>query len=320
MIHATRLIRSATMVAFGLYLAACSQPSQGLASRSSKLTIGVAVPESSAWFYEQMEKGIRNRARQFGLTATVLESTSIAMQQREVDNFVSEHVAAIVLTPYDSVALDPAMAEANAARIPVITVDIASTHEEWRAYANVQSDNTGGGVAAGKLMCLATKGKGEVAILDEPEVTSVRERVSGFVKALGSDCRRVQIIADVDARSRYDQSKGNTELIIRAHPTLSGVFAINDVTAHGAIDALGSRLSGRRIALISYDGEPAAVCAEERNLIYAEIIQNPSKLGSMAVDDARHAIEQKAPRNVTIPTGIVSKKVVDSKCTMKWQE
>ena len=47
-------------------------------------------------------------------------------QQSQVEDFISQKVAAIVLTPYDSQAIGSAIAEANKAGIPVFTADIAN--------------------------------------------------------------------------------------------------------------------------------------------------------------------------------------------------
>jgi len=49
-----------------------------------------------------------------------------------------------------------------------------------------------GGAQAGKLMCAAIPGHvGTIAIIDEPEVTSVQDRVKGFKQAIAANCSGV---------------------------------------------------------------------------------------------------------------------------------
>src|SRR6202035_2651452 len=112
-----------------------------------------------------------------------------AKQQSQVEDFISQKVAAIVLTPYDSQAIGSAIVEANKAGIPVFTADIANASKDGKVVAHIASDNVQGGAQAGKLLCAAVgTGAVEIAIIDEPEVTSVQDRVKGFKAAVAAGC------------------------------------------------------------------------------------------------------------------------------------
>ena len=124
---------------------------------------------------------MRAEAAKYGYALVVVDaSRDNAKQQSQVEDFISKHVDAIVLTPYDSQAIGSAIVEANDANIPVFTADIANTSNQGNVVAHVASDNVQGGFEAGKLICQAVGKSGSVAIIDEPEVTSVQDRVKGF--------------------------------------------------------------------------------------------------------------------------------------------
>jgi ribose transport system substrate-binding protein len=162
------------------------------ASSGAHKTIGVSIQNREAQFYQDMESGMRSEAAKHGYALIVVDaSRDNARQQSQVEDFISKHVDAIVLTPYDSTAIGSAIAEANAAGIPVFTADIASTSKQGHVLSHIASDNVQGGFAAGKLICEAVGKSGSIAIVDEPEVTSVQDRVKGFKEAIAQLCPSV---------------------------------------------------------------------------------------------------------------------------------
>ena len=128
-----------------------------------------------------MESGMRAEAAKYGYSLIVVDANrDNARQQSQVEDFISKRVDAMVLTPYDSAAIGSAIAEANSANIPVFTADIASQSNQGHVVAHIASDNVQGGFEAGKLICAAVGKSGTVAIVDEPEVSSVQQRVDRF--------------------------------------------------------------------------------------------------------------------------------------------
>ena len=69
--------------------------------------IGVSIPISGTpSFYQQLAAGIDNKAKKYGIITVIKQASDVAEQQRQLEGFVGDHVAAIILTPYDSVAID----------------------------------------------------------------------------------------------------------------------------------------------------------------------------------------------------------------------
>ncbi len=168
-----------------------TSPAASAAAASGGKTIGFSVQNREAQFYQDVESGMKAEAAKYGYTVAVVDAArDNAKQQSQVEDFISQKVSAIVLTPYDSQAIGSAIVEANKAGIPVFTADIASASKDGKVVSHVASDNVQGGAQAGKLMCAALpSGVGSVAIIDEPTVTSVQDRVSGFRAALAAGCK-----------------------------------------------------------------------------------------------------------------------------------
>ncbi len=273
-------------------------------------TIGVSIQNREAQFYQDMEGGMKSEAAKYGYTVTVVDaSRDNSKQQSQVEDFISQKVAAIVLTPYDSQAIGSAIVEANKAGIPVFTADIANGSKQGVVVAHIASDNVQGGGQAGKLMCKALgSGGGSVAILDEPEVTSVQDRVKGFRAALAAGCPAVKVVADIDGGGERAKASSSMDDILQSHKDLKGVFGINDDSALGAaraIDAAG--LSGK-VIVIGYDATPEARTAIKNGSMYGDAIQHPDQIGAKTIDAIHDFFSGKKPdKKIAVPVGTFTK-------------
>jgi len=263
-------------------LAACSGSNT---SKPGGKTIGVSIQNREAQFYEDMESGLRSEAGKYGYNVIVVDANrDNALQQSQVEDFIAQKVDAIVLTPYDSQAIGSAIAEANKAGIPVFTADIASTSKLGTVVTHIASDNVQGGEAAGKLICTGVGKNGSVAIIDEPEVTSVQDRVKGFKQALAADCPGVKVVADVDAGGQRDNAANSTSDILQSHKDLKGIFGINDDSALGALASVKAAGLVGKIAIVGYDATPEARTAIAAGQMYGDAIQYPQQIGQKTVD------------------------------------
>jgi len=141
--------------------------------------IGVSLLTKQHVFYQDLERGLRDAAKEAGAELLV-ESAEFdpKLQDDQVGNFVVEKVDAIILCPADSKSVGGAVKKANAAGIPVFTADIAA--EEGEVVSHIASDNEQGGELAAQYLAEQLGGEGKVVIIDHPAVTSVQERVAGF--------------------------------------------------------------------------------------------------------------------------------------------
>lgn len=266
-------------------VAACSHASSGSQAASGGKTIGVSIQNREAQFYQDMEAGMRAEASKYGYNLIVVDANrDNAKQQSQVEDFISKKVDAIVLTPYDSQAIGSAIVEANNASIPVFTADIASTSNQGKVVAHIASDNVQGGFQAGKLICQAVGKSGTVAIIDEPEVTSVQDRVKGFKQALSQLCPGVTIVADVDSGGTRTKASSDAGDILQAHKNLNGIFGINDDSALGAVTAVKAAGMNGKVAIVGYDATPEARAAIASGAMYGDAIQSPKKIGGTTID------------------------------------
>ena len=297
----------------GAVLAACSGHSSSSGSaqstaRAGGKVIGVSIQDLEAQFYQQMEAGMKSEAAKFGYQLDFEDANrDNARQQSQVEDFISRRVDAIVLTPYDSQAIGSAIVEANAAKIPVFTADIANASGRGHVISHVASNNVKGGEEAAKLMCQAIHGTGTVAILDEPEVTSVQDRARGFKAGIAQFCPNVKIVADRDAGGTRDKANADMSDLLQSNPNLSGVFGVNDDSALGALSAMQAA-GVSSVQIVGYDATPEARAAIAKGQIYGDVVQHPQEIGIDTID-AVHAYftGKKVPARVDVPVGAFTK-------------
>jgi ribose transport system substrate-binding protein len=287
---------------------ASSAPASPAPAGAGTKTIGVSIQDLEAQFYQQMEAGMQSEAKKYGYRVVFVDANrDSSKQQSQVEDFISKKVDAIVLTPYDSQAIGSAIAEANNANIPVFTADIANASKQGKVVAHVASDNVQGGEMAASLMCKAVGGSGSIAILDEPEVTSVQDRVKGFKMGIAKNCPGVKIVAEVDSGGTRDKANSDMSDILQAHKDLKGVFGINDDSALGAVTAV--RAAGAsNVAVVGYDATPEARTQIKNGQMYGDAIQYPDKIGALTVDAIHDYFSgKKVPAKIAVNVGTFTK-------------
>ena len=299
-------------LALGIAISAChsSHTQNNAGSSSAGPLIGVSIQNREAQFYQDMEAGMKSEAAKYGYTVHVVDaSRDNAKQQSQVEDFVSQNVSAIVLTPYDSQAIGSAIVEANQAKIPVFTADIANGSKQGVVIAHIASDNVQGGGEAAKLICGSAAGAaGQVAIIDEPEVTSVQDRVRGFKKTLAAMCPNVSIVADVDGGGERAKSSSSTDDVLQSHPHLTAIFGINDDAALGAAKAVQAANLTGKIAIVGYDANAEARSAIAQGAMFGDAIQHPELIGMKTIDAIHSYLGKKpVPAHIAVPVGTFTK-------------
>ena len=277
----------------------------------SHKTIGVTLLTRAHVFYKDLEEGLKNEAAKFGFELIITSGDfDLGKQNNQLEDFITRKVDAIIVCPVDSRGVGPAIKKANEAKIPVFTADIAS--QEGEVVCHVASDNVAGGRLAGEYLAKQLKGKGNVAIIGQPTVTSVLDRTQGFKEAIAK-YQDIKIVADMNAEGVRDKAMQVTSDILQAHPDLDGIFGINDDSALGALDAV-QQYKRMNVKIVGYDATPPAIDAIIKDTpLKADVIQYPKKIGETTIDKIKEYFSGvQVPKVVPVEVGIVDKDALKS--------
>jgi ribose transport system substrate-binding protein len=277
-----------------------------------KKLIGVSVLTLTHPFFIEISKALKSEAAQHGYDILLVSGEfDVAKQDKQVKDFLVRRVDAIVLSPCDSRAIGPVIQEANAAGVPVFTVDIACLAPAAKVITHVATDNFAGGKQAAVAMIeLLGKSGGKIAIIDHRSVESCLLRVKGFKEVIDAHNQtpgtgKIEIVVELPGGGSKDIAFKAAEDLLQAHPDLTAIFAINDPTALGARVALEKAGRAERIKIIGFDGQPEGKQAIKEGKIYADPIQYPDKLGqATAKVIARYFEGEEVPAEILFETGL----------------
>ena len=198
----------------------------------------------------------------------------------------------------------PAPRQAASAGIPVFTADIAA--RGGNVVSHVASDNVEGGRLAAQTLAERLGGKGEVIIIDHPEVASVQDRMRGFDEEIAKH-PGIRVVGRPSASGQRARAMAVMEDMLQAHRDLSGVFGINDDSALGALAVLEA--AGRKdVVIVGFDATPEAQEAIRRgSALKADVMQHPSEIGATAIDTiAGHLAKRPVDKVIAVPVSVVT--------------
>jgi ribose transport system substrate-binding protein len=293
-------------------------------SPSAKGVIGVSLLTLDNPFFKVIGDHITAEGRKLGYeTIVVSGDKDMARQANQVKDFIVRKCAAIVLSPCDSKGIVPVIQEANAAGIPVFTVDIPCNEPGVKIVTQVATDNFGGGREAGHAMIEALgEAGGKVAILHFKQAESCILRVKGFREVIAAhnakSRAKVEIVTELEGGGAKDMGFKAAEDALQAHPDLRGIFAINDPSALGARAALEKANKTQQVLIIGFDGQPEGKQAIKDGKIYADPIQFPDKMGVEIVKAiVAHSKGETLPPQMLIPTSLYRKADAEKDAELK---
>jgi ribose transport system substrate-binding protein len=281
----------------------------GSSETTSRGTIAVSLLTLENPFFKIIGNHLALEAKSRGFdTLVVSADKDMAKQANQVKDFIVEKVDAIVLSPCDPKSVVPVIQEANAAGIPVFTVDIPCPDPAAKVVSQIATDNYGGGKEAAHAMIEALgQNAGKVAILHLKQAQSCILRVAGFREVVEAHNAKagpkIDLVLELDGGGARDIGYRAAEDALQAHPDLSGIFAINDPSALGARAAMEKANKAAQVSIIGFDGMKEGKEAIRDGKIYADPIQFPDRMGTEIVKAfERWSQGHEVPPELLIPT------------------
>lgn len=267
---------------------------RGAPPASAKPRVALVLKTLNNPFFIDMQKGAQEAATRLGVELVVQAAereTDVDKQMQIVENLIQTKVAALCITPSGSREIVPAIVKANAAGIPVVTVDTrvdaaAAAEAKAQIASFVGSDNYEGGRLAGQHLVTLTGGKARVAVLEGiPGHETGDSRLRGFKEAI-KDAPGIVIVASQPANWERDLGFNVFQNMLQAHPDLDALFACNDMMALGAIEAIAAHGRTGKIRVLGFDAVDDARKAIAAGTMAASVAQFPQDMGRSAVESA----------------------------------
>lgn len=236
--------------ATALMMAACGGAGDPNAD-SGAARIGVSVYDMSSFITEGQE-GMETYAEANNLELVWNSANNdVATQASQVDQMINAGVDAIIIVPVQADSLEPQIAAAKAADIPVLAVNAELDSDDLAA--SVQPDDVAAGAQEMEMMAKELNGKGNIVILQGPLGGSGEiNRGKGIDKVLAK-YPGIKVLAKDTANWKRDESVNKMKNWISAFgDKINGVVSQNDDMGLGALQALNE--AGMDIPIVGIDG------------------------------------------------------------------
>src|SRR5260221_1320772 len=229
---------------------------------------------------------------------SVSSDYDLGKQSTQMDNFIAAGTNVIMVNAVDPNAIAPAIDRAHKAGAVVAAFDVGAQV----ADVTVMTDN----VKAGTLACQhivdhLPGGKGDVLIVNGPQVTSVVDRVKGCKEVFAKNPGIKILSSDQDAKGSRDGGLAVGSSLLTRFQKVDAVFAINDPTAIGV--ELAARQSNRTDFFITaVDGAPdiEKELKDKNSMIKASSSQDPFTMAGKALELGAQVLAGNKPAETTV--------------------
>jgi ribose transport system substrate-binding protein len=274
--------------------------------------IGLTLMTYNNPFFIVLKDAAKKTAEERG--STLIEHNAendSAKQIAAVEDFITRGVEAILLNPVDSSAIVTAVESANNKGIPVICIDVKANGGKLATF--VASDNEKLGIMTGEYLVKRLGGKGKIAIVGHPTVSSGAMRVKGL-KSVLTHHPDIKIVSEQSSLGDRVKAMEVAENILTAHPDVDAVWAVNDPSALGCVAAIESAGLRDKVFVVGIDGSPEATEMIRKSKVFAATAaQYPQEIGKVGVEMALKAIDGDSfPEFLPTKVSLVTVENVDS--------
>lgn len=290
-------------------LGACSSESSPAAS-TGKRTVAVIPKGTTHEFWKSIHAGAVQAAQE--LSVDIIWKGALREDSREdqikiVEDFISRGVSGIVLSPLDDMALRLPVATATRSGIPVVIFDSGLKSDEYVSF--VATDNYQAGVLAAEHIISVLHGSGRVVMLRYLEGSnSTVDREQAFLDVMkkhpGIELVSVNQYAGATTEGAYRAAENILLPLKNADGTLAidAIFTACEPTTFGMLRALDDQGLAGKVMFLGFDSTPKLAEALKQGKITALVMQDPVKIGYLAVKSLISHLDGK-PVEKRIDTG-----------------
>ena len=275
------------------------------------VTVGVSMALFDDNFLTAVRASMKDRARQLGVAVQFEDAgNDIGRQLNQIQNFIAQHVDAIVVNPVDTDATPRMTQLVVAAGIPLVYVNRMPADKQLPARVSfVGSDETQSGTLEMTEVCRLLGGRGDIVVLmGELTNQSARQRTRDVENVIARPgCRDIHMLDRQAANWKRTEAADLVTNWLSAGLRPAAVVANDDEMAIGAIQALKQARLLSSTIVAGIDGTPDALAQMKAGGLRVTVFQNAPAQGRGAIDIAlKLARHEAVPSFVWVPFELVT--------------
>ena len=268
-----------------LLLAGCAAIPQD--APTSRYKVALIAKSTGMEFWNSVFTGAQAAATEYNIELTVTapdDEEDYKTQNTLIEDAVADGAKAIIFSAIDYEANAAAIDAAAAAGVTVISVDSAVNSDHVAAY--IGADNYGAGRMAAQSALDGMEGALCVGLINyEVNGANGRDREQGARDAF-AESGRARITAAVSTHPNAASARADTLAMLRTHPEINVLIALNETTAVGAAQAVQQMQRADDLWLAAFDSNIETIDALQTGAVDALIVQNTYGMGYFGVESA----------------------------------
>ena len=270
-------------------LAGCGPKQSSDLPKAGAAKVIAMIPKGTTHiFWKTVQRGAERAAKELNVDLRwkgPLKENDRVQQIQVVQQFTADKVDGILLAPLDSRALLGPVREARAKNIPVAIFDSDLEGEAGKDFQSfIATDNTQGGRLAGAKLAELMGGKGDAVLLRYMAGSaSTTNRENGFEEALAKASGIKLVVKNRCAGPTAGEAQTESLNLMDKVKAAQGVFCSNESATNGMLQALRKQGLAGKIKFVGFDASPPLIEAMRKGEIDALVVQDPDKMGYLAV-------------------------------------
>jgi ribose transport system substrate-binding protein len=270
----------ASLLAASLFASPCAFAQQ------KKITVGLAVANLDADFFNQIKQSVEAAARKKGVEVVTVDAQGDGVRQAaQVQQLIARKVDALIYIPAGATAAGVPVKAARAAGIPVVAVDRNAPDAPGDTF--IATDSVAAARILGEHVVRLTGGKGAIAVIQgQIGTTPELDRDQGFNEAIAR-APGLKVVARQPSRA-WGQDEGFAigNAMLQRDPAITVFFGRADALALGAAQAVKVAAPDHRIFVVGFDGDVAGLKAVRSGVLDATMTQRTQAMGRLSLDSA----------------------------------
>lgn len=278
-------------------------------------TIGMTVINQEALFFTEMVKGAEQAAEDEEVNLTVFNANNNSVDQfNGAEDYLSSGVDALVINAIDVSSMEPIVADAEEAGIPVISIDSVIEHEAVDVQVGV--DNYESSVELGEYFNEYAEEEwgdedvqlGAVSALNS-EIQINREE--GFMDTVLEE-DNIELMNTVDGENVQETALSASENLLTSNPDLNAAFMTGEPAFIGMTSAVRSQQAQDSIKLFGWDLSEQVIQGIDDGYVEAALQQHPDEYGAEAIEAATALINgEEVDEEIAVSATVVTRENVD---------
>lgn len=222
---------SATAIATGMMVSAAQ--AQDMPER-----IGYIVNYATHEWYQNVIKGMEDRAAQLGIEVEVIDANlDIARQVAAAEDFMAREIDVLIMTPVNEEGVVPILRRARVDGTPVVLE--GNPVEGMLTMVAICDYDTGfhAGVLAGETLQGRDADTPRVMNVGLPLLSATILRSNGFMDGIQTIYPDAEMVHDLDGGGNPDRSQEVSSAALAADSDVDVIYGINDSSALGGLQA-----------------------------------------------------------------------------------